>query len=138
MRMKPVWMVNTLPDITVEISQLAEFTEEINDNYVKSAVKCLETAITYIHANLLDIKNSQIDLDSLRIVGYSDAAFADNSDLSSQLGRVILTIDRDTFAAPIAYKSYKTRLVTRSVFSVEVIAIAYLSDDAFTISLQIH
>ena len=70
---------------------------------------------------------------SLRVVGYSDAAFANSEDLSSQLGRIILLMDGTDASVPILFKIYKSRRVTRSVLSGEVIGFADLFDDAFSI-----
>ena len=86
MRMKLAWMVNTRPDVAVDISKLAQITEDTYGNDSKYAVKRLNSAITYANDNLLQIKYPQMDLESVRIVGYSDAAFANNSDLTPQLG----------------------------------------------------
>ena len=69
----------------------------------------------------------------MQIVGYSDAAFANNDDLSSQLGRIIFLMDDDVNAAHIAFKSYKSRRVTRSILAAEVIALADLFDEAFAL-----
>ena len=74
----------------------------------------------------------------MRIVGYSDAAFASNSDLSSQLGRIILLIDESGGAAIIPSKSYKSRRVTKSILSAEVVTFADLFNDAFTIRNQLE
>ena len=77
-------------------------------------------------------------LNNIRIVGYSDAAFANNSDMKSQLGRIILLTDCSNSAIPIVFKSYKSRRVARSVLSAEVIAFADLFDDALALKSQIE
>ena len=138
MRMKLAWMVNTRPDVAVDISQLAQITEDTYGNDSKYAVKRFNSAITYANANLLHIKYPQMDLESICIVGYSDAAFANNSDLTTQPGRAILLVNKDGIAMPISYKSYKSRHVTRSVLAAEVSSFAEMFDDAFTIRSQLQ
>ncbi len=80
----------------------------------------------------------KLDLNSIRLVGYSDTAFANNHDLTSQLGRIILLTDDHNAAVPIAFKTYNSRRVTRSVLSAEVIAFSDMFDDAFAIRSQIE
>ena len=41
----------------------------------------------------------KLDVSTIRFVGYSDAVFANNGDLSSQLGRIFLLMDADDSAA---------------------------------------
>ena len=69
---------------------------------------------------------------------YSDAAFANNSELSSQLGRVVLFTDESNKAIPLLYSSYKSRRATRSVLSAEMIVFADLPDDVLAISKQLE
>ena len=74
----------------------------------------------------------------VRIVGFSDAAFANNHDLKSQLDRIILLMDDKNAAIPITLKSYKSRRVARSFLSAEVIVFADLLDDALSIRSQLE
>ena len=79
-----------------------------------------------------------LDIETLSIAGYSDAAFDNNIDFTSQLGRIVLFADAISNAAPVSFKSYKSRRVTRSVLASEVIAFADLFDEAFTLSSQLE
>ena len=74
----------------------------------------------------------------IRIVGWSDAAFTDNRDLKSQLGRIILFMDDSYAAITIIFKIYKSRRRARSVFSMEVIVFADLFDDVLALRSQIE
>lgn len=74
----------------------------------------------------------------MRIVGYSDAAFANNPDLTSQLERIIVLMDNSKSAIPVSFKSYKSRRVTRSILSAEVIVFADLFDDAYALRSQME
>ena len=92
----------------------------------------------YAHVNVTSLKYPSLDKNSTRIVGYSDAAFANNHDLKSQLSGIILIMDDTDAAIPIVFKSYKSRRVARSVLSAEVIAFAETSDDAPSLRSQIE
>ena len=70
----------------------------------------------------------KLDLASLHIVGYADAAFANNHDLSSQLGFVILLKDKYDNASIIHYGSWKCHRVTRSVLGAEIYAFSHCLD----------
>ena len=78
----------------------------------------------------------RLDQYSLRIVGYSDAVFAKNIELSSQLCRIVLLVDAAANAKILSVKSYKSRRVIWSVLAAEVIAFASLFDHAFTFRKQ--
>ena len=82
---------------------------------------------------MTSLKLPSLGRNGIRIVGYSDAAFANNYDLKSQLGSIILLTDNSGSAEPIAFKSYKSRRVACSVLSTEVIAFADTFDEALAI-----
>ena len=82
MRMKLAWMVNTQPDIAADNSQLAQVTQEHYAGSQKSIIKRLTDTVKYASSHMLQTKYSQLHLESLRIVGYSDAALANNADLT--------------------------------------------------------
>ena len=98
----------------------------------------MNSVIRYANNNVTYLQFRKIDLTTTRIVGYSDVAFANNADLTSQLGRIILLIDHSGNAISISFKSYKSRRVTRPVLSAEVIAFADMSDDAFALRSQLE
>ena len=138
MRMKLAWLSNTRPDLQFEISQLAQVTSEQFETNAHAHLKRLNDAIRYAHVNVAHLKIPKLDRSTLRNVGYSDATFANNPDLTSQLGRIILLMDKTDSAIPVTFKSYKSRRVTRSVLSAEVIAFADLFDDAFALRSQME
>ena len=138
MRMRLAWLSNTRPDLLFEISQCAQVTLERFKAKAQAFWKRLNSAIRYANNNVAHLKLPKLELSSVRIVGYSDASFANNHDLSSQLGRIARLIDDDDAAIRICFKSYKSRRVTRSVLSAEVIAFADLFDDAVALRYQIE
>ena len=63
-----------------------------------------------------------LDIDSIYIAGYADAGFANNEDLASQLGFIIMLKDEHNNTATIHYGSWKCHRVTRSVLDAEIYA----------------
>ena len=129
MRMKLAWLANTRPDIVLEISQIEQVTRAMYENDISTHCKRLNKAIKYVHDHNASIPIPKLNYDSLRITAYTDASFAYNIDLSSQLVRIVLLTDDNHNAMPVSYKSYKSRRVARSVLSGEVIAFENLFDN---------
>ena len=100
--------------------------------------KWLNTSIKYANENPVIMSYPKFDISTLRTVGYSHVTFADNKDLTSRLDRIVLLAGTNGNAAPILFKSYKSRRVTRSVLAAEVIAIADLFDEAFTLRAHLE
>lgn len=65
----------------------------------------------------------KLDAKSLRILAFVDASFANNKDLTSQLGYVIVLADAQGNANLIHWQSVKCRRVTRSVLASELYAL---------------
>ena len=138
MRMKLGWLANTRPDLQFEISQLGQITRDRFRNNARVCVKRLNAAVRYVIDNAASFKVRKLKRGGLRIVGFSDVSYASNHDLTSQLGRMIVLMDKANNEIPISFKSYKSRRVTRSVLSAEVIAFADLLDDALAIRSQLE
>ena len=125
MRSKVGWLANTPPDLLFEISKMAQISHSLcfeQDSMV--LLKRLNCVIRYADNNVAHLKFPSLERDDVRIVGDSDAAYSNNRDLMSQLGRVILLMDRSDIAIPVSFESYKSRRITRSVLSTETIAFA--------------
>lgn len=75
----------------------------------------------------------KLDAASFRIVGFSDASFANRRELSTQLGYIIFLVDGDSNSVPIEFKSYRSRRITYSTMAEKVIAFANISDSAVTL-----
>ena len=138
MRMHVPWLAYTGLDLQFEISRLEQLTEETFKQDATAHIKRLNTIVKYAHENIEYLPFPKLELHSIRIAGYSDAAFADNYDATSQLGRIILLVDYDNPAAPIDFKSHKSRRVMRSVFSAKVTVFADLFESDFSIRSQIE
>ena len=69
---------------------------------------------------------------------FTDASFANNKDLSSQIGYVIVLTDRNYSANIIYWSSIKYKRVTRSVLASELYGLAYGFDIGATIKSTIQ
>ena len=100
------------------------------ENDISKHCKRLNKAIKYVHDTKASIRIPKLDCKSIRIKAYSDAAFVNNTDVSSQLRRIVLLTDDNHNAIPV---SYKPRSVACSVLSAEVIPFVDLFDDVLAI-----
>src|SRR6266480_5240874 len=78
-----------------------------------------------------------LDLDSLQLIVFTDASFANNKDLSSQIGFVIVLADRNNQANVIHWSSIKCKRITRSVLAAELYAMAHSFDKGMVIKITI-
>ena len=67
----------------------------------------------------------RLDITTLKLVVFTDASFANNPDLSSQIGYVIVLADATDKANIIHWSSVKCKRVTRSIFASELYAMAH-------------
>src|SRR6266536_1720458 len=66
-----------------------------------------------------------LNIYSLNLIVFTDASFANNKDLSSQIGFVIVLMDQNWTVNIIHWSSIKCKRVTRSVLASELYALAY-------------
>ena len=88
----------------------------------QNSAKSLNSAITYAQNTSLGIKFPKLNIETTNIRGYSDAGFANNDDLKSQLGMVILLVDENHNACILHYASWKSRRLVRSILAAEFYA----------------
>lgn len=99
MRMKLALPVNTRPDCQLEISQLAQVTEERFHKNKPSLIFQLNKATKYAVENGVALKIPALNRDSIRLPGFADDSFANNLNSPSQLGNVCFLIDKDSTSA---------------------------------------
>ena len=91
------------------------------------------TSIEYADDNLILVRFSKLELDTIRLPDYSEPAFIRKPDLSPQPIRIVFLVQESGATSLITFKSYKFYRVTRSVLPADVIAFADIPDDAFSI-----
>ena len=79
-----------------------------------------------------------LDLQTLRVAVFTDSSFANNHDMSSQIGYVVITVDKDNRANIIHWSSVKCKRVTRSVLAAELYAMSLGFDNAAVIKSTIQ
>lgn len=137
-RMKLAWLANSRPDCLFEIAQLAQITFERFSNSRKDIIKQANRAIQYAREHLVAIPFPKLDMKTIQVIGFSDASFANNADLTSQLGYICFLGDASGSSIPVHFKSYKARRVTRSVMAAELIAFSDLFDAAYTLADELR
>jgi hypothetical protein len=71
------------------------------------------------------LKFVKLDVNTLQLLAFTDASFANNKDLSSQIGYVIVLSDATKKANIIHWSSVKCKRVTRSVLASELYGMAH-------------
>jgi Reverse transcriptase (RNA-dependent DNA polymerase) len=130
-RAQLAWIVHTRPDVCVDVSMAAQVVEK---GFCLKDVAMLNAAISrVVKTPDAGIRQQKLDISSLRLVAYSDSSFANNGDLTSQLGYMVCLVDKYKRCNIIHYSSYKSKRVTRSVLGGEIHAFADAFDCAFTL-----
>ena len=80
--MRLAWLCNSRPDLQYELSQLAQVTQLRYDEEKKNIVRKINNSASYVLESPAQIKFPELNPESLRIVGYSEAGYASNHGLS--------------------------------------------------------
>ena len=107
MRTKLAWVVHSRPDIACAVSMAAQATEKTFGN---ESIKLIHRIIKHLQNTIsIRMKYPQLDQTSLYLTVYSDASFINNNDNSSQLGYIIVLINRHHCGSVIHFSSHKSR-----------------------------
>jgi Reverse transcriptase (RNA-dependent DNA polymerase) len=130
-RAQLAWLTYTRPEIVCAVNTAAQVTCE---TFCVETVTALNSAIGIVLRNpTRGLQYHSLDLATLRIVAYSDAAFACNRDLTSQLGFIVFLVDSTMRCNIVHYSSKKARRVTRSVMGAEALAFCDALDFSYTL-----
>lgn len=130
-RQKLQWLVHTRPDIACAVNKATQVTEK---TFRDIHVKTINKTIKYVHENpRRGLLQRRLDEKSVHIRVYTDSSFADNEDLTTQLGFLILLCDADGRCNVLHFGSHKSRRVVRSVMGGEVYAFVDGMDFGLTI-----
>ena len=136
--MKLAWLAHTRADCLFEISQMAQVSKERFDKEKKAIIRRFNKTVRFAIEHGIGIAIPKLDLSSTKVVGFSDSLFANNHDLTTQLGHITLFVDGQGNAVPISFKSYKARRVVRSAMAGEVIAFSDMFDVAVTLAEELR
>src|SRR5438045_1930342 len=115
------------PQAAFSLSFAAQTTQPTADD-TKFLNRCLDQ-----QQNNEGLTFVELDLQTLRVVAFTDSSFANNHDHSSQIGYVIILADAHNNANIIHWQSIKCRRITRSVLASELYALSLGFDTASTI-----
>ena len=118
------------PDLCSPSNLLSADIAANDPNSVSSVSDLVDYCISTADMHLNFVK---LDLKSARIVLFTDAAFANSSEYASQLGFVVLLVDKLGKANIVHYGSGKCHRVTRSVMAAELLSLVNGYDHAFVI-----
>jgi hypothetical protein len=122
------------PESAFDLSFAAQVTDPQLDN-----IKFLNKRIQWqIDNPMRGLTFVALDLDSLNLMIFTDASFANNKDLSSQIGFVIALTDKNRTANILHWSSIKCKRVTRSVLASELYALAHGFDIGASIKSTIQ
>jgi len=109
------------PEAAYDLSVAAQAIE-VTENDVKSLNKRIQWQIQSASRGLRFVK---LRKESLRLIVFTDASFANNRDFSSQIGYVIVLADVNNNANILHWTSIKCKRVTRSVLASELYGMAH-------------
>jgi hypothetical protein len=124
LRAKLMWLINTRPDISCATSMASRTTKDLFAIKPTEYIKKLNRIVRHVKTINLPLLYPRLDLDTLKLVAYTDSSFSNNEDLVSQLGYIIFLSDSTGACQPLYYSSHKSKRVTRSVLGGEVMAFA--------------
>lgn len=125
LRAKLAWATNKRPDICCAVAKLTQNTEESYQNSETLQKKEINKVVRHLKENsTVTLKFPKLNKSSLSLHVNSDASFASNQDLSSQLVYFIFLKDDHSRCQPLFWTSYTAKRVNRSVFGCEVMAFA--------------
>jgi hypothetical protein len=71
------------------------------------------------------LKFIKLDVNTLQLLVFTDASFANNKDLSLQIGYVLILVDTSNKANIVHWSSVKCKRVTRSVLASKLYSMAH-------------
>jgi hypothetical protein len=121
----------TQPQAAFRLSSAAQMTEPTWDD-AQFLNRCLSWQMSG-----KGLRFVQLDRQTLRLIAFTDSSFANNKDLSSQIGYVVVLADGDNNANIIHWQSVKCHRVTRSVLAAELYALSAGFDASATLKSTI-
>lgn len=127
---------STMPDVLVFVAILAQYTQTMFSNESEEAIRLLKKAVKIMKTgpSMNGIKFLSIPAESMEVVVCIDAAFATNSDKSSQLGVLAMIRNKHTMDVNIIhFSSSKSKRVAKSVLAAELFSMIDGYDVGFSI-----
>ncbi len=114
------WMCLTRPDISCSVNRACQVME---DGFESWHIKELNKSISHFtNTKSVILQYPELDVGSIHLRAYSDASFATNDDIFSQVGHIILLADQFNRCHVLWFSSKKSREVVRSIRAGEIFA----------------
>ncbi|EED13533.1 conserved hypothetical protein [Talaromyces stipitatus ATCC 10500] len=123
----------TQPEATFDYAFAAQSTNPQKED-IKYLNKRLQWQIDNPYRGLKFVK---LNINTIKLYAFVDAAFANNKDLSSQIGFVIVLADASNNANIVHWSSVKCKRITRSVLASELYAMVNGFDFAASIKATV-
>ena len=134
LRAKLMWLLQTRPDIACAVAQSTQVTQTRFTSDSTTHKKLLNSVVRHIgKTSAQRLLYPKLDKESIRLQTYSDAAYSNNYDGTSQLGYIVFLADKTNKCQPLYWSSYKSKRVSRSVLGSETMAFADAFDMTFAI-----
>ena len=134
LRTKLMWLLRTRPDIACAVAQSTQVTETRFNLDPSTHRKLLNFVVRHIRKTSEQrLLYPKLDKDSLRLQTYSDAAYSNKYDGTSQLGYIVFWADKENRCQALYRSSHKSKIVSRSVLGSETMAFAGTFDKTLAI-----
>lgn len=125
------WLTNRRPDICADVNLCTQVTEA---KWERRHVKELNLLIRYVkQAPRRGLTQGKLDIDTVKVKGFSDSSFANAEEKISQLGFIALLCDDVGRANIIHYASYNSKRVAKSTMGGEVFGFVDVFDYGYTL-----
>lgn len=130
------WIGLTRPDLACVINRAAQVTQK---TFSLEKIRELNQSISIASkSSSRQLVYYPLDKKTLHLRVYADACFANNEDLSTQMGFIILLCDHSNSCHVLDYSSKKCKRVVRSVLGGEVYAMAEAFDRAYMLNCDLE
>jgi hypothetical protein len=134
LRARVAWATQSRPDIACAVGMASQITKDKFDVDPAHHQRNLNKIMKHLQTNSdMVLRYPRMDMRTLTLHVFSDAAFANNDDFVCQLGYLALLSDQERNFALLDYKSMKSRRVTRSILAGELILFAEAFDRSFVL-----
>ena len=124
----------TRPDITYALKQLTRTKPSEADD---PDFKRLDQIFKRLKENQYELRYGNVDLKTAEVLVFSNRSFANNKDLFSQNGYIILLLNEKHNCSILSWSFTKFKRVTTSVLAAELYAIAHVYDAGFIMAYTV-
>ena len=115
------WVANmTRPDISFTVSKVSGHIKEATISDVKEINKLIK----HVKGSLASITFPALDVNTTRVVVYTDSSYNNLDDGGSQGGHIVFLKDKHNKSCPISWRSVRVRRVARSTLAAECLSFA--------------